>query len=322
TPPPQTQPLLNPVSSSSSSPYPLYQDSITARSSSLSFSPAYPAQQQQQHHFNPLAAPFPSRTSRPSAPSVAVGHSTYSPLATNEFELEPPQRTFGATLERPDRPYSVASFSNISTHSNEPLNQAYTTPTPPHSAAARTAGTRATSAARTKKKPSTRVKITRTMAPKSGPSNPLDLPEHRDRGSEAGLEEIDLDDRNVSKPAVGIKKKRRNIFMRIIRRRRNPNTFKIIGTGRKARFSNELGALLLSIATLIYSTTLYHKRHLYMVAKRSDVNYYARTAPSLLCIGLVILYGANFVVTLTYGDQVKSPNPYAGSGFDKAGSFF
>jgi len=54
------------------------------------------------------------------------------------------------------------------------------------------------------------------------------------------------------------------------------------------------GALLLALMTLVYATTLYHKRHLYMVAKRQDVDYYVRSTPTLLTVGLIVLYATNF----------------------------
>jgi len=55
-----------------------------------------------------------------------------------------------------------------------------------------------------------------------------------------------------------------------------------------------VGTFVLASLTLIYATTLFHKRHLYMAAKRKDVKYFARTIPSLLTLGLIVLYGGNF----------------------------
>ncbi|ORZ04829.1 hypothetical protein BCR41DRAFT_362306, partial [Lobosporangium transversale] len=123
-----------------------------------------------------------------------------------------------------------------------------------------------------------------------------------------------------------LNKTRKNIFSRL-RRSRTKVTYKVTGTGRYAQFSNErlylhwirfgilqgtiavtllsfgnnivtsigVGALILALTTLIYGTTLYHLRHLYMITKRKDVVYYARTIPTLLCLGLIAVYLANFI---------------------------
>ncbi|GJJ74023.1 hypothetical protein EMPS_06381 [Entomortierella parvispora] len=72
------------------------------------------------------------------------------------------------------------------------------------------------------------------------------------------------------------------------------------------------GALLLALLTLVYATTLYHKRHLYMVTKRQDVDYYARLIPTLLTLGLFILYALNFALQLIYGADARSPPPWTG----------
>ncbi|KAG0268140.1 hypothetical protein BGZ95_002593, partial [Linnemannia exigua] len=109
-------------------------------------------------------------------------------------------------------------------------------------------------------------------------------------------------------------------------RKYHPEDYKIKGFGRVALFSNErlylhwirfgvlqasigvmllsfgigvaawvgVGTLILSLLTLIYGTQLFHKRHLFMVTKRKDVKYFARTIPTLLTFGLFILYSANF----------------------------
>ncbi|KAG0043979.1 hypothetical protein BGZ83_010793 [Gryganskiella cystojenkinii] len=71
-----------------------------------------------------------------------------------------------------------------------------------------------------------------------------------------------------------------------------------------------VGALLLTSMTLVYATTLYHKRHLYMRAKRQDVDYYARTTPTLLTLGLLVLYAANFALQLSFGEEARSPPPW------------
>ncbi|KAG0374191.1 hypothetical protein BGX24_010710 [Mortierella sp. AD032] len=125
-------------------------------------------------------------------------------------------------------------------------------------------------------------------------------------------------------------------------RKYRPEDYKIKGFGRLALFSNErlylhwirlgvlqasigvtllsfgigvaawvgLGTLILSLLTLIYGTQLFHKRHLYMVTKRKDVKYFVRTIPTLLTLGLFILYGANFGLSLYYGEEARSPPPW------------
>ncbi|KAI1316242.1 vacuolar transporter chaperone [Mortierella claussenii] len=138
-----------------------------------------------------------------------------------------------------------------------------------------------------------------------------------------------------------LKKTRKNIFSRLSRNR-SIVTYKVSGTGRLAQFSNErlylhwirfgilqgtiavtllsfgygvaayvgVGALILALATLIYATTLYHLRHIYMVTKRKDIVYYERTIPTLLCLGLFVVYLANFVLTMAIGEDAKSPPPW------------
>ncbi|KAF9135903.1 hypothetical protein BGW39_010718 [Mortierella sp. 14UC] len=125
-------------------------------------------------------------------------------------------------------------------------------------------------------------------------------------------------------------------------RKYHPEDYKIKGFGLGALFSNErlylhwirfgvlqasigvmllsfgigvaawvgVGTLVLSLLTLIYATQLFHKRHLYMVTKRKEVKYFARTIPTLLTIGLFILYGANFGLSLYYGEDARSPPPW------------
>lgn len=68
--------------------------------------------------------------------------------------------------------------------------------------------------------------------------------------------------------------------------------------------------MVLAMITLIYATTLYHLRHLYMITKRDDIVYHQRTIPSLLAIALFLLYGSNFVLTMSIGDEARSPPPW------------
>ncbi|KAG0250112.1 hypothetical protein DFQ27_009569, partial [Actinomortierella ambigua] len=56
-----------------------------------------------------------------------------------------------------------------------------------------------------------------------------------------------------------------------------------------------VGAIVLALMTLVYSTTTFHVRHLYMVQKRKDVLFYERWAPTAIVLGLIALYGTNIV---------------------------
>ncbi|KAF8942854.1 hypothetical protein BGZ47_006070 [Haplosporangium gracile] len=71
-----------------------------------------------------------------------------------------------------------------------------------------------------------------------------------------------------------------------------------------------VGTLILSLLTLIYATQLFHKRHLFMIGKRKDVKFFARTIPTLLTLGLFFLYGGNFALTMHYGEEARSPPPW------------
>ncbi|CAO3563629.1 unnamed protein product [Mortierella alpina] len=122
----------------------------------------------------------------------------------------------------------------------------------------------------------------------------------------------------------------------------NPEKYKMTSMGKMAQFSNErlylhwirfgvlqgsiavlllsfgigvasyvgVGAIVLALLTLIYSTTLYHTRHLNMVNKRKDVKYFARAIPTLLTLGLLVLYGGNFAVMMTFPKDTWIPPPW------------
>ncbi|KAF9100340.1 vacuolar transporter chaperone [Mortierella sp. AM989] len=152
-----------------------------------------------------------------------------------------------------------------------------------------------------------------------------------------------------------LKKTRKNIFSRFRRNRvkKVSGDGKAAGTGRIAQFSNErlflhwirfgilqgslavtllsfgdgipayvgVGAIVLALLTLIYSTTLYHLRHLYMITKRQDVKYQATLVPTLLCVALILLYATNLVVNLVIGKAATSVLPYADEQ-EKFGHYF
>ncbi|KAF9928787.1 hypothetical protein FBU30_002107 [Linnemannia zychae] len=126
-------------------------------------------------------------------------------------------------------------------------------------------------------------------------------------------------------------------------RKYRPQDYKLKGFGRVTQFSNErlylhwirfgvlqagiavtllsfgigiaawvgMGLLVLALLTLIYATQLFHKRHLYLVSKRKDIKYFARVIPTLLTFGLFALYACNFALTMHYGEEVRSPLPWA-----------
>ncbi|KAF9307878.1 hypothetical protein BG003_011928 [Podila horticola] len=163
------------------------------------------------------------------------------------------------------------------------------------------------------------------------------------------FEEKDNDDdddnhRRRSYPESGKTRNKPRFFSRMRDRLRTkvPPEYKVTGTGKMAQFSNErlylhwikfgilqggvavmllsygigiaeyigVGALVMALLTLIYSTTLYHVRHLYMITKRKDAIYFERLIPSLLALGLFALYLANFILTVTYGKDARSPPPW------------
>ncbi|KAF9098682.1 hypothetical protein BGX27_000751 [Mortierella sp. AM989] len=139
-----------------------------------------------------------------------------------------------------------------------------------------------------------------------------------------------------------LKKKKKPLLSRLRFKKYDPNMWELKRMGRLTQFSNErlymhwirlgvlqgsialtllnfvegptmwvaIGTLMLALLTLLYGTTLYHKRHLFLICKRQDVKYFARTIPTLLTIGLFVLYAANFAVVMLYGDQVTSPMPW------------
>ncbi|KAF9318760.1 vacuolar transporter chaperone [Podila horticola] len=120
------------------------------------------------------------------------------------------------------------------------------------------------------------------------------------------------------------------------------HNIKMGGTGSKAKFSNErlylhwirfgilqssiavtllsfgdevasyvgAGALVLSLLTLTYATTLYHKRHLWMLTKRQDVAYFAKTVPTLITAALFLLYLLNFIINLRVGGKSNARPPW------------
>ncbi|KAF9333377.1 vacuolar transporter chaperone [Podila minutissima] len=255
------------------------------------------------------------------------------------------------------RPESVHSFSNLSTHSNEPLN-------PPRVLNKKmSAGTMSSSN-------STRVggsplhnkyNMNKANSKSAKFRNHLDLPEDKSRayrpqghgrnpahGPAPGMmDDIDLDEDEDEKPRKSAMKPgtetavvpgdltppkpRKTLISRLKRvssiKQHMARNIKMGGTGKKAQFSCErlylqwirfgilqssiavtllsfgdevasyvgVGALVLSLLTLTYATTLYHKRYLWMVTKRQDVAYFAKTVPTLITVALFVLYLANFI---------------------------
>ncbi|KAF9934440.1 hypothetical protein BGZ65_003764 [Modicella reniformis] len=174
----------------------------------------------------------------------------------------------------------------------------------------------------------------------SGGLEEVDLGNKREKNGKSN------DDEDKDEDVPVLNKTRKNIFSRL-GRSRTKKRYKYESTGKLAQFSNErlflhwirfgilqgsiailllsygiglaayigVGALLLALATLIYGTTLYHLRHLYMVAKRDDIVYYAKVVPTLLTFSLIGLYGVNFALTLSMGDTARSPPPWKENDF-------
>ncbi|KAG0258457.1 hypothetical protein BG011_003280 [Mortierella polycephala] len=221
------------------------------------------------------------------------------------------------------RPDSVVSTS--STHSNEPLNQ----PLKSRKPAQKTMMPR---------KPIAAV-VTNPSSLSRG-MNSIDLNDNKDKSSRR------LSVSSVASFASG-KKKKSKLFSRmgkILRGPRpyNPQKYKMAGMGKVSQFSNErlylhwirfgvlqgmiavtllsfgigvasyvgVGALVLAMLTLVYGTQLYHTRHIHMIKKRKDAKFFARTIPTLLTLGLFGLYAGNFIITMTYGDEARSPPPW------------
>ncbi|KFH64083.1 hypothetical protein MVEG_09908 [Podila verticillata NRRL 6337] len=326
-------------------------------SNNNSFVPLIPVRQQ--------SANIPLVTSTTSSPSV--NHPLEPTTKTETIENLQPPRGFGfdSTYNNNDRPHSVASISNLSTHSNEPLNPSKkTTPNRKYSRK----GSRMNY--NNKARPATQ---SRSITPQPwhpdynrGGKNPLDLPEQKKRmgriddDSEGDdfnpQDDHGDDDRRKSYPESGKTRNKPRFFSRMRDRLRTkvPPDYKVTGTGRLAQFSNErlylhwirfgilqggvavmllsygigiasyigVGALVLALSTLIYCTTLYHLRHLYMITKRKDAIYFERWIPSLLTVGLFALYLANLILTIIYPKASRNPPPWTtyGSPFEGRGA--
>ncbi|KAF9426700.1 vacuolar transporter chaperone [Podila epigama] len=280
--------------------------------------------------------------------------------------LEPPHNRFGSDSASGNRPYSVASISNLSTHSNEPLNPPQK-PTPTTRKFSRK-NIRGMNYGKSRPAPSQDRSITpQPWHPGSNvrrQGNNLDLPEDNDKHRMERIDDSDGDEgdqapkddrRKVRYPDSGSGKTR--IKPRFFSRMRDrlrvklPADYKVTGTGRVAQFSNErlylhwirfgilqggiavtllsygigiasyigIGALLLALTTLIYSTALYHVRHLFMITKRPDAIYFERWIPTFLTLGLIALYTTNFILTMSIGQSARSPAPWTtyGSAFDR-----
>ncbi|KAG0332068.1 hypothetical protein BG004_001397 [Podila humilis] len=276
------------------------------------------------------------------------------------------------------RPESMHSFSNLSTHSNEPLNPPTRTPQKKSSAQTMSSSTSTAiggSPLHNKYRPNKSFKA----AGGGGGArfkNHLDLPEGNNNGRGGAykpqghgrnpadgpipgmmMSDIDLDDdeedrkkrdgdSSLTNFSSDPNKPKKTLMSRLkhvpsIKQHRARN-IKMIGTGKMAQFSNErlylhwirfgvlqsmiavnllafgiglasyigVGTLVLSMLTLTYASTLYHKRHLWMVTKRQDVPYFAKTVPTMITLGLIILYAANFALNLAIGEEARSPPPW------------
>ncbi|KAF9429534.1 hypothetical protein BGZ94_010374 [Podila epigama] len=56
--------------------------------------------------------------------------------------------------------------------------------------------------------------------------------------------------------------------------------------------------VLVAMSSLVYSTTIFHLRHIWMAAMRVDVLYYDRYGPTLLFAALFFAYATNVALTM------------------------
>ncbi|KAK3831213.1 MAG: hypothetical protein JOS17DRAFT_790647 [Linnemannia elongata] len=299
---------------------------------------------------SPTANSFDSRSSPSSLNSgVAYQRYTNTDTTAAISDLTPPQPSYIPSQSRPSvsRPNSVVSFSAYSTYSNEPLNQSKSSKASTklqklYSLSKRSsANTMSTLVHKDGSSSITRVSKTRLDLPEHrgmySSMNPVNIndPSHLVRRSS----------QSSTWSSTSITSRKRGWKARwdeVRPRKYNPQDYNVKGFGRRAQFSNErlylhwirfgvlqgsiavmllsfgigvaswvgVGTLILSLLTLIYATQLFHKRHLFMVTKRKDVKFFARTIPTLLTFGLFFLYGGNFALTMYYGEEARNPPPW------------
>ncbi|KAG0063835.1 hypothetical protein BGZ89_009581 [Linnemannia elongata] len=300
--------------------------------------------------YSPTSNSFDSRSSPSSLNSgTAYQRYSNTDTAPAVSDLTPPQPSYIPSHSRPSvsRPNSVVSFSAYSTYSNEPLNQSKSSKTSTklqklYSLNKRSsANTMSTLVYKDGSSYITRVSTNPLELPEHqgmhSSMSPINLndPSHLARRSSQSST-------RSSSSFAGRKRGWKARWDEVRPRKYNPQDYNIKGFGRLAQFSNErlylhwirfgvlqggiavmllsfgigvaswvgVGTLVLSLLTLIYATQLFHKRHLFMITKRKDVKFFARTIPTLLTLGLFLLYGGNFALTLYYGEEARSPPPW------------
>ncbi|KAF9551642.1 hypothetical protein EC957_006535 [Mortierella hygrophila] len=300
--------------------------------------------------YSPSSNSFDSRSSpSPLNSGAAYQRYANTDTTTIVSNLTPPQPSYVPSRSRPSvsRPNSIVSVSAYSTHSNEPLNQSKSSKTSTklqklYSLNKKSPkNTMSTLAYKDGSSSTTGVSTNHLDLPEhqgmhSNMSHVnLNDPSHLARRSSQSST-------RSSSSLTDRKRGWRTRWNEVRPRKYNPQDYNVKGFGRVAKFSNErlylhwirfgvlqagiavmllsfgigiaswvgVGSLILSLLTLIYATQLFHKRHLYMVSKRKDVKFFARTIPTLLTIGLFFLYGSNFVLTMYYDEEARSPPPW------------
>ncbi|KAF9563056.1 hypothetical protein BGW38_008959, partial [Lunasporangiospora selenospora] len=210
------------------------------------------------------------------------------------------------------RPLSVHSTSNLSTHSNDPLTQKRPA----------------------QKKPfKTGASFRKNNMSKRDDSEGDDDDDRRKPKKQSPYGQRNGSGAENKDGADPQKKKKKNIGKRFVAKVKrleyrgfDPAAFKMVKMGRNTQFSNErlymhwlrlgvfesviavtllsfangpatyigVALLVLSQLTLVYGTTLYHKRHLYLSTKRKDVAYFVKVFPTFLVLCLMVLYTMNF----------------------------
>ncbi|KAG0198170.1 hypothetical protein BGX28_008351 [Mortierella sp. GBA30] len=276
----------------------------------------------------------PSRDCIPESTTSSRRGSMHSDISVRSSEpLQPLQRDFSAgTMDSPRKPFSIKSANNYNNNSNTVFKYTKTAMT--------TLGA------------NRRGNNLDLPEQKWNPARDSQNYDTKPRPSTSSVASS-----NNSKTVETTKKKKGRLLSRLGRICRgpqpyNPQKYKMTGMGRETQFSNErlymhwirfgilqgmiavmllsfgigvasyigVGAIVLAMLTLIYGTQLYHTRHLNMVNKRKDVKYFARTIPTLLTLGLMLLYGANFAVMMTYPMDTWNPPPWTKD--DNFGHYF
>lgn len=281
---------------------------------------------------SPTANSFDPRI--PPSLSSGAAYQRYAATTAAARDLTPPTPSYISSQSRPStsRPNSIVSFSAFSTHSNEPLHQSKSNKTSNKLQKLYSLSKKSSTNTMTNTN-YMNLPEHRRMYNGSGYDGST-LAESARGMSAVNLNDAHLtrgpSQSSIRSSGSGSSLKRGSRWKakwdEIRPRKYNPQHYNIKGFGKLAQFSNErlylhwirfgvlqasiavmllsfgigiaswvgVGTLVLAMLTLIYATQLFHKRHLYMVTKRKDVKFFARTIPTLLTFGLFFLYGGNF----------------------------